>query len=323
MTLAILSTAGSFNANFNFPSDLFKGQGDGKEVQFPQPPIIENLPQQSNQILGSTSDTIAEYFLSVPIYVWIILGIGLLFAVFIAIIINLFIREWARGALISSIHDIEDQKPINLRSGALHGLSVVKRFIVLHVIPGLLFTLFIILVSGLFVLIFFLTKSSVLKLIIAVPSIFIFLFMILGGAIIFNLSVILAEQLIIRKNITVKEAFKTGFLLAKKYFFKMIALAAINLGLGCAIGCATLIIMLLLFALIILAFLVGKQVGIVFSVIVGILIFIFILTFILFRGIIQVFKISNWTLLVREIEKIEDANTETDQIKGSKTTRDK
>ena len=96
------------------------------ELNFPEIPALEEIPQQSSQILGAATGRIFELFLNIPVGVWIILGISILFAGGVAVIISIVICEWARGSLIASIFDVEDQKPISLRSGSQHGLAFVK-----------------------------------------------------------------------------------------------------------------------------------------------------------------------------------------------------
>lgn len=307
MVLAALSGGGiNGGGGGGGGSENNTGTGDFNLLELP---TIEEIPQQSSQILGAATDRISELFSNIPVGVWIILGASIFLAVIIAIIISIFIREWARGALIALIHDIEDEKPPGLRSGSLHGLSVVKRFIYLHIVPGILFTLAVLIISGFFVAIFLLINSTAAKIIIGGLGVLLFVALILIGGVLLFLTITLAEQLVIRKNLSAKEALKTGFKLSKKYFFQMTGMAAIHLGLGCAVGCAAIMILLLLIAIIIFAFALGKQAGLIALTVIGIPVFAFLLLSVLIKGIIQVFKTSNWTLLAREIEALEVEQT--------------
>lgn len=289
------------------------------DFKLPKLPAVEEIPQQSSQILGAATDTISDFFSNIPIGVWIILGTSIFLAVIIAIIISLVIREWARGALIASIHDVEDEKTVRLRSGSLHGLQFVKRYIFLHIIPGLLFTLVIAFVSGVFIALLLIVKSTAAKILIGLLGGLMFITVVLVGGVLLLLTIILAEQLVVRQNLSAKEAIKVGFKLAKKYFFQMLGLGAIHLGIGCAVGCLTMLILVILAVVVFLAFIIGKQVGIIATIIVGIPIIIFILLSILIKGIFQVFKTSNWTLLAREIEALEaEQTTQTNKLQEIK-----
>ena len=118
-------------------------------------------------------------------------------------------------------------------------------------------------------------------------------------------TIVLAEQLIIRKNLTTKKAIRTGFKLTKQHIFKMLGMGAIHLGLGCAVGCLTIIVVITLIAIITVAFVINKTAGILTAIMIGIPIVALLLLSVLIRGIFLVFKTSNWTLLVREIETLE------------------
>jgi hypothetical protein len=292
MALAVFS-----GGSFNFSG----GGGDSGGLDLPETPPMEKLPQETSQVLGAYTDSIVEVFTNIPIGIWIVLAVSILLALFSVIALAFFIRNWAKGALIASIHDTQDQKPITLRTGSLHGLAVVKRFIILRIIPWmLLFGMISVLL--ILTVIVALNLSGTIRTVSLLLLILINLLIGLIGVVVTTLTVILAEQLVVRQNLTSRQALKKGFQLTKKYLGNMIGMGAINLGIGCAFGCATIIVILLLVAIIIFAFAIKKEVGYVAAVIAGIPILAFILLSILIRGIYMVFNTSTWTLLAREIE---------------------
>ncbi len=319
MVLATLSGGSGFQSNLRLPSNFFSEEQGKSIFEIPETPPIQNLPQQTTQVLGAATDTITDFFSNIPISVWIIVGITILIAIFLVIAITLFIREWARGALIASIHDTEDQKPPTLRQGSLHGISSAKRFIALHIIPGLLFTILIIALALVFGALVFLIKATITRTLLAIVGSLIFIVFLVGGGMLLVFTIILAEQVIIRKNLTTKEAVKKGFKLAKQHIFKMLGMGAIHLGLGCAVGCLTIIVVITLIAIIAIAFVINKTAGILTAIMIGIPIVALLLLSVLIRGIFLVFKTSNWTLLAREIETLElKENPQEKNKEGSK-----
>ncbi len=306
MALATFSSGGS---NYNFSGGgSGGGESSGTDFKFPQEFKIDEIPETTSKVLGAATDRITDVVSNIPVSVWIILGISIVVAIIAAIILSLFLREWARGALIASIHDIEDNNTISLRSGAKHGLSSVKRLMLLHFFPGFLFGLVILLISGLFYIGFLIFENVGLKIALGILAIFTAVLVIVVGGILLALATIAAEQLIVRKNLSFTTAFRQGLTLAKKYAFKMFGLAAIHLGFGCAIGCVTVIIIGLLGIIITFAFVIGKEIGIVIAVLVGIPLLVLFMLSVLIKGVFLVFKTSNWTLFIREIDGIESNN---------------
>lgn len=299
MAVAAFS-GGSFRFNYSGG-----GEGDTGSFKLPKTPPIEKLPSETNKVLGTYTDSILELFSNIPLWVWIVLAVSLLLVVLVAIAIALFVRNWAKGALIASIHDREDRKAITLRSGSLWGLSLVKRFIILHILPWLLLAGAILILLIPTIASLALTESETVRTIAIIFFVLITLGIGLIGGVMAMLTIILAEQLVVRENLSAKAALKKGFQLSKKHLRQLISMGAINLGIGCAFGCATAIVILLLIAIVILAFVINKEAGYIAAVIVGIPILTLILLSVLIRGIYTVFNTSTWTLLAREIENQE------------------
>lgn len=287
--------------NFNLSGG---GEGEGFSDFFKEP-SLEKIPQETSHVLGVYTDSLLEVFRNISPGVWLILAISIFLAILAAITISIFIRNWAKGSLIASIHRIEDKKTTTLRSGSLWGLSVVKRFIYLNVIPWLILGIILLVLIILPIVALSLTQSETTS----APILALILLLSIGigivAGVILTLIIILAEQLVIRENLSAKQALNKGLRLTKKYFGAMFVMGAINLGIGCAFGCATFIVIMLLIVIVILAFAISKEAGFIVAVFAGIPVLAFILLSILIRGIYRVFNTSTWTLLAREIESKE------------------
>ena len=284
------------------------GGGGGEEFKLPETVPAEKLPQETSQVLGEATNNLAQIFTNTPIWVWIILAATILIAIGSAVAIIFFIRNWGKGALIASIHDVEDKKTSTLRSGSKSGLLVVKRFIVLRIIPWLLWIIFASVLSALAVGSIIAAAnvgSEGAKTVIVLITVPIWALGLLVTGLFLNLSIILGEQLVVRKNRSAKEALKEGYSLTRKYFAQVFGMGAINLSLGCAFGCLTILLFALLAVMVVVAFAISKTAGIIVGAVVAIPILAFILFSLLIRGIYMVFNTATWTLLVREIEQKE------------------
>lgn len=298
----------AFSGGMNFSGGGGGSGGGGEEFKLPKAPPTEKLPEQTSQVLGTATSSIVQIFTNTPVWVWIVLGVSILAAIGIAITVSLFIRNWGKGALITSIHEIEDQKSPSLSSGSKSGLAVVKRFIYLHVVPWFVWIILVVVLSALAVGIIIITtriESEVLKILTLVFCMLIWVFWLIGSWLFLNLAIILGEQLVIRQNLSAREALRKGFNLTKKYFTEILGMGVINFGIGCAFGCLTILLFALLAVMVVVAFTISKTAGFILGAIAAIPILAFILFSLLIRGIYMVFNTATWTLLVREIEQTE------------------
>lgn len=300
MALAAFSAGGS-NLNLSGGgdsgniADLFRGKS------------VEQLPQEGGKVLGAYTDRLLEVFRSIPLWVWLVLAVSLLVAVLVAIAVSLFVRNWAKGSLISAIHDLEDQKRESLTIGSRQGLAVVKRFIWLNLVPWLLLLVTIILILALLVITALLTpQAKEFAGLLAVAAVLGMVIVILVGGVFVSLSITIAEQLVIRKDLPASQAFSAAARLVRRHLKEVVTMGAINLGIGCALGCATLILLLLFAALTLIAFSVSQKVGAVVAILIGIPLIIIVLSSLLIRGIYAVFNTATWTLLFRELESQEE-----------------
>jgi len=296
MVVAALSGG---SANFNFSGDQSAFSDLFQKSQ------MKEIPQETSNVLGTYTDTLSEMVRNISPWVWLVLAVSIFLAILAAIAISLYLRYWARGALIASIHDVEEGRSASLELGSRRGREVVRRLIYVNVVPWLVLMLAIAVIAGVSVVLLTMVNLETIRIVVVIIMSLLFLTIGVIGGIALVMTLILAEQIVVRENCSSKEALKKGFRLAKKYLGQLFAMGAINLGVGCAVGCATVFIFLFLAALSFIVFSINKQLGLVIGAIAAAVIMICILLFILLRGIYTVFNLSTWTLLFREIEKLE------------------
>ncbi|OGY18820.1 MAG: hypothetical protein A2900_01760 [Candidatus Chisholmbacteria bacterium RIFCSPLOWO2_01_FULL_50_28] len=286
---------------------------EGEKFTLPKTSPPQDVPHQTSQVLGQATTAISQMIGSIPIWVWLILGGTILLAVLIAIGVALYIRNWGKGALIASIHNLEDQTPPSLKSGSKSGVSVVKRFIILHVGPWLIWVALAVVLTIFAIGSVIITAnlgSEALKITIIAISILVWVFGLVATGLLLNLSIILGEQLIIRENLSANQALKKGFRLTKKYFASLLGMGIINMGIGCGFGCLTVLLIMLFVVSVIVAFAISKTAGLIVSAIIAVPILTLVLFSLLLRGIYTVFNTATWTLVEREIETREKNGTE-------------
>jgi len=296
MVVAALSGG---SANFNFSGDQSAFSDLFQKSQ------MKEIPQETSKVLGAYTDTLSEMVRNVSPWVWLVLAVSIFLAILVAIAISLYLRYWARGALIASIHDIEEGRSASLELGSRRGREVVRRLIYVNVVPWLVLMLAIAVIAGVSVVLLTMVNLQPIRIVVVIIMSLLFLTIGVIGGIALVMTLIIAEQIVVRENCSSKEALKKGLKLAKKYLGQLFAMGAINLGVGCAVGCATVFIFLLLAAVSFIVYSIDKHAGIVIAVIAALLVFVFLLISLLLRGIYMVFNTSTWTLLFREIEKLE------------------
>ena len=107
----------------------------------------------------------------------------------------------------------------------------------------------------------------------ALLAILIFISFVLVGGVLLALTIIIAEQLIVRKDLNHKTALREAFHLAKKNFFQMISLASCHsprIGVCCGLRDNMVLIAGVLGLLVALAFVISKQLGINLAVAIGV-----------------------------------------------------
>jgi hypothetical protein len=296
MVVAALSGG---SANFNLSGDQSAFSDLFQKSQ------MKEIPQETSNVLGTYTDTLSEMVRNISPWVWLVLAVSIFLAILAAIAISLYLRYWARGALIASIHDIEEGRSASLELGSRRGREVVRRLIYMNVAPWLVLMLAIAVIAGVSVVLLTMVNLQPIRIVVVIIMSLLFLTIGVIGGIALVMTLIIAEQIVVRENCSSKEALKKGLKLAKKYLGQLFAMGAINLGIGCAVGCATVFIFLLLAAVSFIVYSIDKHAGIVIAVIAALLVFVFLLISLLLRGIYMVFNTSTWTLLFREIEKLE------------------
>jgi hypothetical protein len=281
------------------------GGGSKENSNIPQNLDIKKFPEQTKQVLGATTDTISEFFSSIPLWVWITIAILVIIAIIISVLITLYIREWARASLIASLQAIDSgDTEVNLKYGSDRGRTKTAKFIKLHIFPQIIFWISVCIVGILVFLLTYLIKDyNLLFFTFVIIESLIGISFIVLGVVLLTLTIIIAEQRLIRFDESVKTSFKISFSIAKKYLFQMLGLALIHTGIGCAAGCLVAIIISIIILLVILLFTFNKTIGFVALAIISIPSLAIILSVIVVQGIFLVFKTSNWTLLVNELSE--------------------
>lgn len=297
MTLAAFSGFGS-RLNLNLP-----GGSDGQNFLEMLKGVSDRTPRESSRVLGAYTDRLLDVFRGVPVWIWVVLLLSVAIAVLVAILIGLYTKNWAKGALIASIHHLEENSQASLATGSQQGKTAVKRFIWLEVVPPI----FLLLALGVLLLatggLLLLVQSDVTRMLLFILGVAVILILGLTGGMLIAMGKIIAQQLVVRENLTAQEAWRQGFSLARRHLKEMFLMGAINLGIGCALGCATTLLLIMLAVIMLIVISVNKQIGLALAAGAALLVMALALFSILLRGIYMVFNMSTWTLLFRELEK--------------------
>lgn len=298
--LALLVFAGGGNpSNFNFNnfssfSDGFKG--GSPDVSNAKVPNINYQP---------VVDYFKNLFGTIPVSLYILLGVAFLITIIIGIVISIVVSSWAKGAAIGAINDAYDGKAVTLKNGADYGLKNLKNIIWLNLVPTLLYALAVILLTVIFaVLIILLYKTPIVYLFYLLAGIA--LVAVIIGSLAISSIQIWAHRIVVIEGKSGKEGFFEGWIMVKKYFMQMVVLGVVNCFTNCIFGCCLGLIIGILAVVLIFSgigiFAVNITMGIVFAtfaVIVGI-----VLIFLagLAGGIYQIFNYSTWNILYRELK---------------------
>ncbi|MCL5784314.1 MAG: hypothetical protein M1142_03100 [Patescibacteria group bacterium] len=259
------------------------------------------------QVLGASTDTFAEtiknLFFAVPIWVYVLLGLGILLLILANIILGIIYQAWANGALIAGVNaGAVSQKP-TISQSSNNAFPAIKGLIWLNIIPTLIFFLItavvlVILILGIVLLPSFSKAIPIILTVIAVIGAFI-------GWLLLTLTQIWASRRVVIDGKPGKQSFLTSFKLAKGRFWKMLGLGIVNILISLAVGFIIAFPLLIAGGITIFSVLFSKSnsslLGFaILSVIVTALIYIFISP-ILF-GILNSFKATVWTLAYNKIK---------------------
>jgi hypothetical protein len=274
----------------------------------PAPFDIENVRQETTNVLGQATNFFMDWFSGISVGEWILFGLIVLLFILFSVAGMWILTSWAKGALISGLKSADLEESVNLKTFAPKGISKIKDLIIFNLISTGL-ALGLILAVVLVVGVGFLLK----ELIPALGIIWIMLFGLVGGLslvvffILLTMLSVYAERLIVLQNMSPWAAWKKGLSLSKGNFVPTFLMGLINSIIGCFAGCTSLIALLIVFALptyILVAPMFSDgfklpNAGQLMGLIILVLLFFGINT--LIRAVMVVFNYGNWNLLFKEL----------------------
>lgn len=279
---------------------------------------FQNLPSSTgstqtsiSQVLGvatSTpfSDTLVHIFTSVPITLYLLLGLAIIVLMVTYFVIILIYSAWTSAALIQSIQTASRNQRPTIEDSSLKALPAIKPLIWLNVVPILV----LILAAGIYFMLTILgasLSSSFIKVLM--------ILLIVAGAVAFiialvylTLALIWAARKVVLDGSKAYPALKSGFEITKRKFWSSILLGIVNL---------------------VLSFIIALPLGLLFESLAGggldsafshanniflpAIAFIFFLAayfvYSLVLGLLTAFKAAVWTLAYQKIRgKYDSAN---------------
>lgn len=240
---------------------------------------------------------------TIPLYVWLTLGIILLILIIFLIAISIYLSNWAEGAVIGSMNSYENGEKITFRTAAKYGIKNAKDLIWISLVPGLIFSLLLI-IFVLIMLLGLILPVDLLKILwFCGWGIFLFI-LILVGAFFLTYLKIISFRIVVIEEKRYWEAYKESFKIVKKSFLPLFLQGLINYVVGCLFGCFYLIAILIIIAVIAIGFIVHPGVGL--SLIIPGVIFLIFSS--VATGAFKAFESGTWTLFYRQLKEQEDKN---------------
>jgi hypothetical protein len=249
--------------------------------------MLESLPERSEKVLGAASDFFTHWLSTVPVTVWLTLGLVIFVSVILMIVIGLVISNFAKASLIAGVAQAHAGQTVTLTTTAPLGLAATKGMIKLSIIKFLASMTLVItylLLSGLISALLYL----VLKPLGILFSIVFFLGLIVLFVVLATIGVY-ADRLVVLHSMSSLKSFSTGFSYGFKNFFPTLIMAALNVFIGC--GFIFLVMALLSFVFILSyltplkIILIPTAIALAIPMVIGV---------ILFRALFIVFTYSNW-----------------------------
>jgi len=266
------------------------------------------LPEKAEEVLGMATSAVGEWFVSVPVLTWVLLGAGVVLLVVLVTAISMVARSWAKGALVGGMDLADSGKEASLKTMTGFGFSNIKSLIIFSVISGAVVLGVVAgygVVFGVGMLVFgwFETLRTVwLVLTVTVGVLALVLLMLINAMI-----GMYAERLIVLKGMAPWEAWKRGLALSKGNFLPTLLMGLLNNAVGCSAGCLSMMAMLVIFgvpAVIVALPIINSGFSGPGWISVGGLVALFILFLnanVMLRGVMVVFSYGNWNLFFKQI----------------------
>jgi hypothetical protein len=299
--------------------------GSGSSASSPSPQLKNlpgNIPQETEKVLGTATDTVSQWLSNVPVSTWIIIGIIILTVIIIGIIISWIARSWAKAGLIAGVADASDGREVSLVSTSPRGIASCKNIMIYDLLIGIISigVLIVFLVLGVigFIAIKLIPIVGIIISVIAgLILVFTFIFLIILCSIIS----VYAERLIVLRKYAPWDAFNKGLVIAKKNAVPTVLMGLINDAFGCGAGCiSSAITIILILPAVMLGIICAGVFGsdkpenitsliVLLPVLAGVgmvIISLIISVNCFISALVNVWKYSNWNEFFREIIKTEE-----------------
>jgi hypothetical protein len=293
VTSSQFGSRGSSNTS-NFLKDTDKHQEVGEKI---------------SQVLGaattSSTEMFKHLFSSVPLWVYILLGIELVLFFIFTIIISYIYRSWISAALLEGVRLAMGKDPVTIRATSEKALSKLPSFLWLTIVPGLVLGVASLITFPLLAIIL-ITAPVVIKIPVGI--------LLVGcvGVIIYCLiylafSQIWAQRILLSEKMPAKQALFTGYRIAKKKGTSMVALAIVNtIASALVIAVPVIIILAISFGVIMAvlgtAYSPNQSQIMTFIPFACVALLLFITGFMFVNGLITAFKASVWSLAYKAIQ---------------------
>ena len=287
------------------------GGSDWSELKDLQKDIQQDLPQKTSQVLGSYTNSLKDWFLSINTSYWLLLGLGLLIVIVLSIVIGLVIKNWAKGSLITGCSIAENDELVDLKNTSPQGLKYLKNLIIYSlIVTGISLTLIIVIPSFWVLVYFFVRNLEVFKIIWIVLGVLVGFLTFIVAILVISVVGVYAERLIVLKNYKPMQAWKKGLSLGKKGFMTTLVMGIINSAIEFGVGCVSILILLIVLGIpgfIFISFIIKGEISAITIIGIVLLIFIFIYTNLIIRAALVVFKYANWNQIFNHILSQEES----------------
>ena len=290
------------------------GGGGGSSSQKTPKEAPADLPEKTSQVLGQTADflqQIKDWAASVPVYIWVLIVLGILAVAVVYVAIAWMARSWAKSGLIIGLEMADKGETATLANTSSLALGKTKKMMVLGLISALMFFLLIVGVMIAMVTGVILAKISPLA----------YLIMIIAGLVFIILSFLMgvlsiyAERLVVLHYFSPWEAWKTGFYYSRMFFIPTVKMGCLNNLIGCGVGCLVIILLGILLGIpgAVIFIPIFKN-GFVFTKLIwgiasmSIFLFLFAWAGFLIQAVFAVFKFGTWNLFFKQIYDFEQNN---------------
>lgn len=221
--MAVASATSSGSGNINLPGEMFQ-----------QPETTQKSTEAANVLGAAASSPFQEIlnatsplFANIPPYFYIFFGLNMLFLLVYVIVLFVVYKAWADGSLLHGIELAKEGKSVSIRESSERAFGSLKSLIWLNTIPGLVFTIVILLFFGIFA--FTVLKTDGIVRLITVIASAIFMIGLLVSAILLSITQIWAPRQVVIDKKPAKKAFLDAFTITLRKFWASVLLGIVNM----------------------------------------------------------------------------------------------